>query len=67
MLVNHLKYCLHEKRGTCSDFSELKKIHVEAKSFLGQNEREKKKKRGGCAGPKKSIVRQWSCEKIREI
>jgi len=63
---------LHEKRDTRSDFSELKKIHVEAKNFLGQNERKKKEGGGGggggggCAGPrglKRSLFRQWNCEK----
>jgi len=62
---------LHEKRDTCSDLSELKKIHVEANNFLGQNERKKRGGGGGgCAGPrglKKSLFRQWNCEKIREI
>ena len=41
---------MHEKRDTRSDFSELKKIHVEAKNFLGQNERKKKEGGGGVGG-----------------
>jgi len=64
---------LHEKRDTRSDFSELKKIHVEAKNFLGQNERKKKEgggwRGGGCAGPrglKRSLFRQWNCEKKKK-